>query len=243
LSKKGHTLEFLRDIAHLRPRSKYISAATRVRNSLALATHLYFQSRGFYLIATPIVTASDCEGAGEMFQVSTIMPKTHESVKTLPLVKDKDIVDYSKDFFKRPSYLTVSGQLSIECYACAMSNVYNFNPAFRSENSHTARHLSEFWMIEPEMAFADIYDNMELAEHYVRFCIQYVTENNKEDLEYFEAEQIRRAKEEKKEAPSIKLLDNLKNVMNSDFKRLSYTEGVEICVNVNILKNCLKEIG
>jgi len=151
LSKKGHTLEFLREIAHLRPRSKYISAMTRVRNSLAMATHLFFQSRGFLLISTPIITASDCEGAGEMFQVTTVLPEPKESIKSIPLVDKKDIIDYNKDFFKRPSYLTVSGQLSIECYACAMCNVYNFNPAFRAENSHTARHLSEFWMIEPEM--------------------------------------------------------------------------------------------
>lgn len=230
LSKKGHTLEFLREIAHLRPRSKYISAMTRVRNSLAMATHLFFQSRGFLLISTPIITASDCEGAGEMFQVTTVLPEPKESIKSIPLVDKKDIIDYNKDFFKRPSYLTVSGQLSIECYACAMCNVYNFNPAFRAENSHTARHLSEFWMIEPEMAFADIHDNMELAEHYVRFCLQYVLENNREDLEYFEAEQIRRAKEEKKEPPEVKLIDNLSHVMNSDFKRVSYTEAVEICL-------------
>ena len=116
-----------------------------------MATHLFFQSKGFMLIATPIVTASDCEGAGEMFQVTTILPEPHDSIKKVPVVPNKEAVDYSKDFFKRPSYLTVSGQLAIECYACAMSNVYNFNPAFRAENSHTSRHLSEFWMIEPEM--------------------------------------------------------------------------------------------
>lgn len=151
LSKKGHTLEFLRDIAHLRPRSKYISAMTRVRNSLAHATHLFFQSRGFLNIHTPIITASDCEGAGEMFGVSTILPHPNESIKTIKTVHGKDTIDYTKDFFKRPALLTVSGQLSIENYACSMSNVYNFNPAFRAENSHTSRHLSEFWMIEPEI--------------------------------------------------------------------------------------------
>ena len=150
LSKKGHTLEFLREIAHLRPRSKYVSAMVRVRNSLAHATHLFFQSRGFLNIHTPIVTASDCEGAGEMFGVSTILPNPNESIKTIKTVANKETIDYTKDFFKRPAFLTVSGQLSLESYACSMCNVYNFNPAFRAEVSHTTRHLSEFWMIEPE---------------------------------------------------------------------------------------------
>lgn len=151
LSKKGHTLEFLRDVAHLRPRSRYISSMIRVRNSLGHATHLFFQSRGFLNIHTPIVTASDCEGAGEMFQVSTILPGPTESVKQIKTLHGKEQIDYTKDFFKRPAFLTVSGQLSIESYACSMCNVYNFNPAFRAENSHTSRHLSEFWMIEPEI--------------------------------------------------------------------------------------------
>jgi len=151
LSKKGHTLEFLREIAHLRPRSKYISSMTRVRNSLAMATHLFFQNKGFYYIQTPILTSSDCEGAGEMFGVSTLLPPPGESIKQIKTIPDKESVDYNKDFFKKPTFLTVSGQLSLESYACSMSNVYNFNPAFRAENSHTTRHLSEFWMIEPEV--------------------------------------------------------------------------------------------
>jgi len=151
LSKKGHTLEFLRDIAHLRPRSKYISSMTRVRNSLAMATHIFFQNKGFYYIQTPILTSSDCEGAGEMFGVSTLLPPPGESIKQIKTIPKEDSIDYSKDFFKRPTFLTVSGQLSLESYACSMCNVYNFNPAFRAEKSHTTRHLSEFWMIEPEI--------------------------------------------------------------------------------------------
>lgn len=184
-------------------------------------------------VTTPIITASDCEGAGEMFQVSTIMPEEGKSVKDVPLVKNKDVVDYDKDFFKRPSYLTVSGQLSLESYSCSMCNVYNFNPAFRAENTHTSRHLSEFWMIEPEIAFADIQDDMDLAEHYVRFCLQYVLENHKDDLKYFEAEEVRRAKEDKKPEPEIKLIDSLTATMNTDFKRITYTEGVEILQKVS----------
>ena len=151
LSKKGHTLEFLRDIAHLRPRSRYLSAVTRARNSLAMATHLFFQNKGFLYIQTPIITASDCEGAGEMFAVTTSLPALNESIKQIKTVSGQDSIDYSRDFFKRPTYLTVSGQLPLESYACSMCNVYNFNPAFRAEKSHTTRHLSEFWMIEPEI--------------------------------------------------------------------------------------------
>ena len=150
LSKKGHTLEYLRTVAHLRPRSKYISAMIRVRNSLAHATHLFFQSRGFLNIHTPIVTASDCEGTGEMFRVSIILPSPTESIKTIKSVSNKETIDYTKDFFKRPTSLTISGQLSLESYACSMCNVYNFNPAFCADMCYTSRHLSEFWMIEPE---------------------------------------------------------------------------------------------
>jgi len=230
MSKKGHTLEYLREIAHLRPRSKYVSAMVRVRNSLAHATHLFFQSRGFFNIHTPIVTASDCEGAGEMFQVTTVLPEAHESLKTVKTIPNKEAIDYTKDFFKRPAFLTVSGQLSLENYACSMCNVYNFNPAFRAENSHTSRHLSEFWMIEPEIVFADIHDDMDLAEAYVKFCIQYVVENHKDELEYFEAEQIRRAKEEKKPEPEVKLIANLTNVMNADFLRMTYDEAIKVCI-------------
>jgi len=230
MAKKGHTLEYLREIAHLRPRSKYISAMIRVRNSLSHATHLFFQSRGFLNIHTPIVTASDCEGAGEMFQATTVLPEAHETIKKVKTIPNKESIDYTKDFFKRPAFLTVSGQLSIENYACSMCNVYNFNPAFRAENSHTSRHLSEFWMIEPEIVFADIHDDMDLAEAYVKFCLQYVLQNHQEELTYFEEEQIRRAKAEKKPEPEVKLLENLKNVMNSTFHRMTYDEAIKICI-------------
>lgn len=230
MAKKGHTLEYLREIGHLRPRSKYVSAMVRVRNSLSQATHLFFQSRGFLNIHTPIVTASDCEGAGEMFQVTTVLPEANDTIKKVKTIPNKETIDYTKDFFKRPAFLTVSGQLSLENYACSMCNVYNFNPAFRAENSHTSRHLSEFWMIEPEIVFADIHDDMDLAEAYVKFCIQYALENHRDELDYFEKEQIRRAKEEKKPAPEVELLANLRNVMNAEFHRMTYDEAIKICI-------------
>lgn len=151
LSKKGHTLEVLREVAHLRPRSRYLSAMTRTRNSLGIATHLFFQNLGFLYIQTPIITSSDCEGAGEMFSVTTLLPQPNESIKQIKTVPNKDNIDYNRDFFKKPTFLTVSGQLSLESYACSMSNVYNFGPTFRAEKSHTSRHLAEFWMIEPEI--------------------------------------------------------------------------------------------
>jgi len=151
LSKKTHTLEYLREIAHLRPRSRYLSSMTRVRNSLSMATHIFFQNKGFYYIQTPLITGSDCEGAGEMFAVSTLLPQSGDPVKQVKAVNKENEIDFSKDFFKRPTFLTVSGQLPLESYACSMCNVYNFNPAFRAENSHTTRHLAEFWMIEPEV--------------------------------------------------------------------------------------------
>lgn len=231
MAKKGHTYETLRELAHLRPRSKFIGAIARIRNSLAFATHLYFQNRGFLYVHTPIVTASDCEGAGEMFQVTTVLPDPKKSVKEVPLVDKKDIVDYQKDFFKAPAYLTVSGQLAVENYCCALSNVYTFGPTFRAEISHTSRHLAEFWMIEPEMAFADLEDNFELAEGYLRFCLQYVLQNHADDLNYLENEHIRKAKEEKR-APPAGLLENLRLVANSKFRKMTYTEAVEICLKV-----------
>ncbi len=162
LQKKRHSFEFLRTIAHLRPRTNTIGAVTRVRNALALATHLFFQERGFLYLHTPIITASDCEGAGQMFRVTTLDPNA-------PPRNEKNEVDYTKDFFNKPAYLTVSGQLNGEIYASAMSDVYTFGPTFRAENSNTSRHLAEFWMIEPEMAFADLKDNMDSAEAYLKY--------------------------------------------------------------------------
>jgi len=183
--KQQMKLDGLRELAHLRSRTQTISAITRIRNAMAYGTHTFFQTRGFLYIHTPIITASDCEGAGEMFQVTTLLPDPHKKFTKLPLTKDEKI-DYQTDFFGKPAFLTVSGQLAVENYACALSDVYTFGPTFRAENSHTSRHLAEFWMIEPEMCFADIYDDMEIAENYLKFLINYALENNKEDLEFLE---------------------------------------------------------
>jgi len=209
LQKKQHTLEFLRTIAHLRPRTNTIAAVTRVRNTLAFATHQFFQGRGFFYINTPIITGADCEGAGQMFQVSTLDMAKPPQTKT-------GTIDYSKDFFGKPTYLTVSGQLEGECFACAMSDIYTFGPTFRAENSNTARHLAEFWMIEPEMAFADINDNMECAESYVKFCLNAVLEKNQDDLAFFD------------EYISKGLVDRLKHIVSQPFERVTYTQGVEL---------------
>ncbi len=162
LQKKGHTPEFLREIAHLRPRSNLFSSIFRVRSSLAFAVHQFFQERGFIYVHTPIITGSDCEGAGELFQVTTMDPGNEPRTES-------GAIDYAKDFFARPTYLTVSGQLEAEAFALALSKVYTFGPAFRAENSNTSRHASEFWMIEPEMAFCDLNGNMDLAEKFVKY--------------------------------------------------------------------------
>ena len=175
LQKKGHTLEFLREKAHLRPRTNTFGAILRVRSALAFAIHRFFQERGFFYLNTPLITGSDCEGAGAMFQVTTLplneLPKTEDGV-----------VDYSKDFFGKPTALTVSGQLEGELGATALGAIYTFGPTFRAENSNTPRHLSEFWMIEPEVSFFDITDNMDLAEAFVKYCISYALENCRDDI-------------------------------------------------------------
>lgn len=215
LAKKHHKPETLRDIAHLRPRSNLIGAMSRVRNNLALATHLYFQSRGFLYIHTPCITASDCEGAGEMFQVTTVLPSKDKPISEVPIIKDKNVIDYQKDFFKKPAYLTVSGQLAVENYACALSNVYTFGPTFRAEVSHTSRHLSEFWMIEPEMAFADIFDNMDIAEDYLKFMINYVLENNRSELEFFD-QRVKKG-----------IIQYLEGISNAKFARMTYTDIID----------------
>ncbi|KAK8815054.1 asparaginyl-tRNA synthetase [Blastocystis sp. ATCC 50177/Nand II] len=212
LAKKRHTLEHLRDIAHLRSRTNTIAAVARVRNSCAFATHLFFQERGFKYIHTPIITGADCEGAGEMFTVTTMLD---ENIKDIPATKDGKI-DYSKDFFGKHAKMTVSGQLNVETYCCALSDVYTFGPTFRAENSHSVRHLAEFWMIEPEMAFADLTIDMEVAEDYVKFCTAYVMEHNADDLAFFE----------KQIEPGLH--DRLKNVLESPFVRLPYTKAIEI---------------
>eukprot|EP00439_Symbiodinium_sp_Y106_P044202 s451_g5.t1 len=214
LSKKGHSHEFLRSIAHLRPRSNLIGCVARVRSALAYATHEFFRSNGFMYVHTPLITAADCEGAGEMFQVTTMMAEAEKDGKPLPMVNGK--FDYTKDFFQKPAFLTVSGQLSVENYCCALSKVYTFGPTFRAENSHTSRHLAEFWMIEPELAFADIHDDMNVAEDYLKYCVRYVMENHKQDLDFFE---------DKIEKGLIKRLENL---LAEPFARVTYTEAIDI---------------
>src|SRR5256884_3821039 len=177
LQKKGHTPEFLREIAHLRPRSNLFGSVFRVRSRLAFAIHKFFQERGFVYVHTPIITGSDCEGAGELFRVSTIDIKN-------PPQKNGEI-DYAQDFFARQTYLTVSGQLEAEAFALALSKVYTFGPTFRAENSNTSRHASEFWMIEPEMAFCDVAGNMDLAEEFVKYLIADATKHCPEEMELF----------------------------------------------------------
>jgi asparaginyl-tRNA synthetase len=209
LQKKGHSLEFLREIAHLRPRSNLFGAVFRVRSRLAYAIHQFFQNKEFHYVHTPIITASDCEGAGEMFRVSTL------DQKKPPLTPEGE-VDHTQDFFAKPAFLTVSGQLEAEIFACALSNVYTFGPTFRAENSNTSRHASEFWMIEPEIAFCDLNGNMDLAEEFVKYLIRDVKEHCASDLEFF-------SKFVDKE-----LLSRLDFVLEKPFVRCSYTEAIEI---------------
>ena len=211
---KKMKLETLRDICHLRPRTNVISCVTRIRNNLAYATHIYFQNRGFLYIHTPEITSSDCEGAGSMFQVTTLLPPPKQKCD-LKLTKE-GLVDYKNDFFSKATYLTVSGQLEVENFACAMCDVYTFGPTFRAEVSHTSRHLAEFWMIEPEMCFADLFDDIECGENYLKFCLKYVLENNQSDLEFLE------------KIIEKGLIERLKNVVENEFKRLPYTEAIEI---------------
>jgi asparaginyl-tRNA synthetase len=213
LAKKKHTLEYMREIQHLRPRSNTISAVARVRNACAFATHTFFNERGFLYVHTPIVTAADCEGAGEMFSVTTLLPSNAKA--EIPRTKD-GAIDYSRDFFSRPTMLTVSGQLQVEAYACAMSDVYTFGPTFRAENSHTSRHLAEFWMIEPEISFATLSEDMALAEDYLKFCTQWVLDHCAEDLKFFE------------DTFEKGLRDRLRNVVAEPFKVLTYTEAIEM---------------
>jgi len=209
LQKKRHSMEYLRTIAHLRPRSNTFSAVFRVRSLASFAVHKFFQDRGFVYVNTPIITGSDCEGAGEMFKVTTLDLKS-------PVLTGDDEIDYSHDFFGKETNLTVSGQLEAEAFAMAFRDVYTFGPTFRAENSNTKRHAAEFWMIEPEIAFADIVDNMDLAEEMIKYIISYVMENCKSELEFFN---LRIDKG---------LLDRLNQVVNSDFERITYTQAVEI---------------
>lgn len=209
LQKKRHSFEFLRTIAHLRPRTNTFSAVFRVRSLLAYAVHKFFNERGFVYIHTPIITGSDCEGAGAMFRVTTLDMDN-------PPRDEKGNIDYSKDFFGKETNLTVSGQLAGEAYCLAFRNVYTFGPTFRAENSNTARHAAEFWMIEPEIAFAELADDMGLAEDMVKYIINYVLENAPEEMEFFNS------------FVDNTLLERLRNVVNSDFAHVTYTEAVEI---------------
>ncbi len=209
LQKKGHSLEFLRDIAYLRPRTNTFGAILRIRHAMAYAIHKYFNDRGFYYLHTPLITASDCEGAGAMFQVTTLdmnePPRTEEGK-----------VDYSQDFFGKHCSLTVSGQLEGELGALSLGQIYTFGPTFRAENSNTPRHLAEFWMIEPEMAFYELQDNMDLAEDFLKYLIRYALENCREDLEFMN------------KMWDNELIERLNFVLENDFVRLDYTEGIEI---------------
>ncbi|MDO4518114.1 MAG: asparagine--tRNA ligase [Bacillota bacterium] len=209
LQKKRHSMEFLREIAHLRPRSNTFAAVFRVRSVTAYALHKFFQEKNFVYAHTPIITASDCEGAGEMFQVTTL------DIENPPRNEDGTI-DYSKDFFGKRANLTVSGQLNGETFALAFRNIYTFGPTFRAENSFTARHASEFWMIEPEMAFCDLQGNMDLAEEMIKYVINYVRNECPEEMEFFN------------KFMDKGLLDRLDNIVNSDFERITYTQAVDI---------------
>ncbi len=209
LQKKGHTLEFLREKAHLRLRTNTFGAVFRIRHNLAFAIHKFFNEHGFFYLNTPLITASDCEGAGAMFQVTTL------DLNNLPRTDDGNI-DYSQDFFGKQTSLTVSGQLEGELGATALGAIYTFGPTFRAENSNTPRHLAEFWMIEPEVAFNDINDNMDLAEEFIKYCIGYALEHSREDIEFL-------AQMYDKE-----LISRLEFVLHNDFVRLSYSEGIKI---------------
>ncbi|HOY38504.1 MAG: asparagine--tRNA ligase [Bacteroidales bacterium] len=225
LQPKKHSLEFLRDIAHLRFRTNTFGAVMRIRHAMIFAIHKFFNDKGFYNIHTPIITGSDAEGAGEMFRVSVLDAKN-------PPLTEEGKVDFSKDFFGRETNLTVSGQLEAELAALALSDVYTFGPTFRAENSNTARHLAEFWMIEPEMAFYDIDDNMDLAEEMLKYLVKYALDNCREDLDFLAS---RRADEQKSkpenERDEMGLIEKLEFVLNNSFARITYGEAIDILMN------------
>ena len=214
LQKKRHSFEYLRTISHLRPRTNTFQAVFRVRSIIAYAIHKFFQERDFVYVHTPLITGSDCEGAGEMFQVTTL------DLNNVPKTKDGK-VDYSQDFFGKETNLTVSGQLNVETFACAFRNVYTFGPTFRAENSNTTRHAAEFWMIEPELAFADLKDNMIVAESMLKYVIRYVMEHAPEEMQFFN------------QFVDKGLLERLNTVVNSEFGHVTYTEAVDILMQYN----------
>lgn len=225
IQPKKHSFEFLRENAHLRTRTQTFSAVMRLRSTLSFAVHKYFNEQGFYYMHTPIITGSDAEGAGEMFRVSAL------DAKHPPLTETGE-VDYKQDFFGKETNLTVSGQLEAETYAMSLGKVYTFGPTFRAENSNTSRHLAEFWMIEPEVAFMDLAGNMDLAESFLKYVLKYVLEHNKEDLEFLE----NRLKDEEKTKPQnersdMSLIEKLNFVLDNNFKRVSYTEAIDILRN------------
>ena len=225
IQPKKHSFEFLREKAHLRVRTATFSAVMRVRAALSFAVHQFFQKEGFHYVNTPIITGSDAEGAGEMFRVSTLDPKN-------PTLDEAGEVDFQEDFFGKETHLTVSGQLEAETYAMGLGEVYTFGPTFRAENSNTSRHLAEFWMIEPEIAFFDLNDNMDLAEKFIKSVLRYVLENCQEDLAFLDE---RFAKEEsskpKLERSEMGLLEKIKFVVENEFKRVSYTEAIDVLRN------------
>ena len=210
LQKKGHSMEFLREIAHMRMRTNTFGCVMRIRNAMAFAIHKYFNEHGFYYLHTPLITESDCEGAGEMFQVTTM------DLKNIPISKETGEVDYSSDFFGKQTALTVSGQLEGELGATALGKIYTFGPTFRAENSNTPRHLAEFWMIEPEMAFYDNNDNMELAEDFIKSLVNYALENCQEDLQFLN------------DMFDKGLIERMKSVTQTTFQRVTYTEAIDI---------------
>lgn len=225
LQPKKHSLEFLREIAHLRPRTNTFSAIMRVRHAMAFAVHKFFNDKGFFYINTPIITSSDAEGAGEAFKV------TNFDLNNIPKTEDGQ-VDYAQDFFEKESNLTVSGQLEGELAAMALSEIYTFGPTFRAENSNTTRHLAEFWMIEPEMAFYDLQDNMDLAQEMLKYLVKYALDNCADDLAFLEKRIIEEEKNKPQaERSEMTLTERLKFVLDNDFERVSYTEAIEILKN------------
>ena len=230
LQPKKHSLEFLRENAHLRSRTNLFGAIMRVRHSLSFAVHKYFNKKEFYYVNTPIITGNDAEGAGEMFNITKIDPQS-------PPKDDKGNINYKEDFFGKQTSLTVSGQLEAETYALGLGKVYTFGPTFRAENSNTTRHLAEFWMIEPEVAFLELDGNMDLAENFIKYVIKYILENNKEDLEFLNKRYIEEQNQKPKDKRSgYTLLEKLNIVLDNNFVRISYTEAIGILKNSNYNK-------
>ncbi|KJS07025.1 MAG: asparaginyl-tRNA synthetase [Flavobacteriales bacterium BRH_c54] len=230
LQPKKHSLEFLREIAHLRYRTNTFSAVGRIRHAMTFAIHKFFNDKGFYNIHTPLITGTDAEGAGEMFQVTTLDI-------TNPPKNEDGTINYKEDFFGKPTNLAVTGQLEAELAALALSQVYTFGPTFRAENSNTTRHLAEFWMIEPEVAFADNNDNMDLAEEMLKYCVKYALENCKDDLEFLSSRLTEEEKSKPQDQRSMELIEKLQFVLENNFERITYTEAIQILKNSKPNKN------